>query len=189
MPPLISASSTKNSRLSRIGADSSSCQPAASFSLSLRGAAGFAVAVSWSRTPSMIAAAMTPSTPAPMKAPRQPHTLCMHQQARRRNRRAEHAGEGVHREGLADALARHVLRQHRIVGRVIDGVADAGEREHRHQQPERMGQAGDREGGGAEQQAGDQQMRAPTRSTRKPAGVCSAAETTLNTASARPISV
>ena len=40
-----------------------------------------------------------------MKAPRQPHTLCMISSAGRRHRRAEHAGEGVHREGLADALA------------------------------------------------------------------------------------
>ena len=30
---------------------------------------------------SMTAAAMTPSTPAPMKAPRQPHTLCIIKQA------------------------------------------------------------------------------------------------------------
>ena len=32
-------------------------------------------------------------------------------------------------------------------------------------------------------------VRAPSQSTRKPAGVCNAAETMLNAASARPISV
>jgi len=43
-----------------------------------------------------------------------------------------------------------------IVGRVIDCVADAGEREHRHQQPVRVGQPHHQEGKRADHEAGDQ---------------------------------
>jgi DNA-binding beta-propeller fold protein YncE len=63
----------------------------------------------------------------------------------------------MHREGLADAFRRHVLRQKRVVGRVVDRVADAGEREQGHQQPERIHQPGQNEGAGADHQAEDEQ--------------------------------
>src|SRR5674476_1635106 len=49
-----------------------------------------------------------------------------------RHRRSKHAGEGVYREGLADAVGRNMVREQRIVGRVVNRVADAGEPEHRH---------------------------------------------------------
>ena len=74
-----------------------------------------------------------------------------------RCRRSEHAGESVNRKSLTDALGRHMLRQQRVVGRVVDGVADAGEREHRHQEPERVDQTDQYEGDAAERKAYDQQ--------------------------------
>lgn len=58
--------------------------------------------------------------------------------------------------GLADARAGDALRQQRIVGRVIGGVAEAGEAEHRHHHPEGVRQRDDGETAGAEQQAGHQ---------------------------------
>ena len=55
-----------------------------------------------------------------------PAPLALHdEQARRRDRRAKHAGKGVHRERLADTVGRHVLREQRVVGGVIDRVAHA----------------------------------------------------------------
>ena len=39
-------------------------------------------------------------------------------------------------DAVADALGRHMMRQQRVVGRVINGIADAGEREHHHHHPE-----------------------------------------------------
>jgi hypothetical protein len=79
------------------------------------------------------------------------------QKARRRRRIAEHAGEGVERESAAHARRRHVARQQRIIGGMIDGVAQAREREHRHEHPERMNQRRDGEGQRPDDEAGDEQ--------------------------------
>ncbi len=77
MPPLIIASSTKKTRLSRIGADSSNRQPAAALSVSACGAGAGVFGSALSRTASSTAATAKPRMPAPMKAPRQPHRLCI----------------------------------------------------------------------------------------------------------------
>ena len=79
-----------------------------------------------------------------------------HQEARRRHRRSEHAGKSMYREGLADTVGRDMVREQGIVGRVVDRVADAGEREHRHHDPVRIDQADDDECGGADRQPADQ---------------------------------
>ena len=50
-----------------------------------------------------------------------------------------------------------MVRKQRVVGRVIDGVADAGEREHRNQHPEGVDESGDGESAGADQQRDHQQ--------------------------------
>jgi hypothetical protein len=67
----------------------------------------------------------------------------------------------MHREGPADALGRHDLRQDRVVGRVIDGVAEAGDRPQGDQQPEGRHHPGDRNRPGAEHHAGDQHPARP----------------------------
>ena len=66
-----------------------------------------------------------------------PAPLALHdEQARRRDSRPEHAGKGVHREGLADTVGWHVLREQRVVRGVIDRVAHAQKRKHGNQHPE-----------------------------------------------------
>jgi hypothetical protein len=79
-------------------------------------------------------------------------------QRRRRRRVAEHAGEGVIGEHASGALGRNMPPQQRVVGRVIDRVADAREREHRDEHPERVDKCRDRERAGADQQAGAQHV-------------------------------
>ena len=107
--------------------------------------------------------------PPPIKAPRQPHMLCIIT-GRRGRRRAP-----IRRVFIKSWPIFWAARVGRasVIGRVIDRVADAGEREHGHQQPIGMDEAGEREGDAAQQDRGDQwtAMRAPSQSTRKPAGV------------------
>ena len=147
----------KKNRLSRIGADNSSRQPAGGLSAPARGGGarpgrcGVIANREQDRRHRKAENAGADEGAAP--APQALH----HQQACGRHRRAEHAGEGVNRKRLADAVGRNMVRQQRVVGRVIDRVADAGEREHRHQHPEGIDQARDHECAGADQQSGDQQ--------------------------------
>ena len=49
------------------------------------------------------------------------------------------------------------MRQHRVIGRVIDRVGEAGEREHGDEKPERIDEPGERKGEGAKQQPGNQE--------------------------------
>ena len=155
MPPLINANNTKKPRLSRIGGDSRSRQPTLFVSARARRRHACTRLVV-AHSEQQCRCRKAEHAGADEGAAPTPHAL-HHQQAAGRHRRAEHAGEGVHRKRLADASGRHVMRQQRVIGRVVDRVADAGEREHRHQKPERVDQAGDREGAGAEQQTDDQQ--------------------------------
>ena len=156
MPPLIIASSTKKTRLSRIAGDSNSRQPTASRHPSSRGAGGRLDFRAIAHRQQQRRHRKTENAGADEGAAPAPQAL-HHQEARRRHRRSQHAGEGVHRERLADAVGRNMVREQRVVGRVVDRVADAGEREHRHHQPERMDQPDDHEGAGADHQPGDQQ--------------------------------
>ena len=80
-------------------------------------------------------ATRTPSTAAPMNAPRQPNWLCIRSSVAGATAPPGEAGEGMDGIGLADALRRNVAREQRIVGRVIDGVADSHQAEHRDQHP------------------------------------------------------
>src|SRR6187401_12250 len=67
----------KNARLSRIGAERSRRQPASDDS-EVERVPAFAVTVTPSRTSKSKSATAKPSTPAPIKAPRQPHDeLCI----------------------------------------------------------------------------------------------------------------
>ena len=59
-----------------------------------------------------------------MKAPRQPNRLCMNSMPPGVAALPSMPGEGVHRIGLAHALGRDVARQQRVVGRVVDRVAE-----------------------------------------------------------------
>ena len=79
---------------------------------------------------------------------------------------------------------RRMARQQRIIGRVVDGVAEAGDAIHGDEDPERADDAGDREAGAVKKQAEQQHRPRADASTRKPTGVCSVPETTLNTVSA-----
>ncbi len=78
------------------------------------------------------------------------------QDRRRSNRAAEQAGKGVDRKRAAHALAGNVVRKERVVGRVVDRVAESGQREHGDQEPVGMNEADEREGDRAQHQPGDQ---------------------------------
>jgi hypothetical protein len=62
----------------------------------------------------------------------------------------------VEREHLADARGRAVVGQKRIIGRMIRGVAEPGDGIHGDEHYKRIDEAGDRESGGAERDAGNQ---------------------------------
>ena len=148
---------TKNRRLSRIGPDSSSDQPA----LSSFGAP---------RRPDRLRRRLEqcgrlqqngdrddrPITEAARNAPCQPSTRCRISMRGRRHRGAEEAREDVQRKCLAGALVRDELREDRVIGRMIDAVRNAEQREHRDQQPERRDKPDDREAHRAEHEARDQ---------------------------------
>ena len=78
------------------------------------------------------------------------------EQRHRRDGRADDAGERMERKHLAEPFRRRVVRQQRIVGRVKDGVAEAGDAVHRDEDPVRIDDAGDRIGDAAHRQARDQ---------------------------------
>ena len=79
-------------------------------------------------------------------------------QRRRRGGVAEHAREGVVGEHAAGALDRNVPPEQRVVGRVVDGVAEPRDCEHRDEHPERVDQPRDRKRAGADQQARHQHV-------------------------------
>ena len=109
------------------------------------------------------------------KAPRQPQRRRRTAHGRR-HARAEVAGEGVDREGPADLLAVDGGRQDRIVGGVVDRVGKPKQRVGEDEEPVARERAAAAMRGGADQQPAVSISRGPTRSTRKPAGVCSSAE-------------
>ncbi len=86
-----------------------------------------------------------------------PAEVALHRQERGgRDRGAENPGEGVEREDVPEPRRRAVMREERIVGRVIDRVAETGDRVHGDEHGERMDKSRDRKGDGAEGDAGDQ---------------------------------
>ena len=178
MPPLAIARQKKNSRLRRIGPDSSSssppcCRPCGRW----RGLA---------RRPRQQIAGdhqqdgggerqgrgdQEPALPAPDRHRGDHHGG--------RHAAAEIAREGMDRERLAHALAVDRGRQDRIVGRVIDSVGDAeqGIADQEHPVARQQGRDADRDA--AQVRPPVSMTRAPILSTRKPAGVCSSADITL----------
>ncbi len=77
MPPVIIASSMKKTRLSRMAGVISSRHPVAVKAPPVRAGAANAGATACPRTASRSIATAKPRMPAPMKAPRQPHRLCI----------------------------------------------------------------------------------------------------------------
>jgi hypothetical protein len=59
-------------------------------------------------------------------------------------------------ENPRQALVRNVLGQQRVIGRMVDGIGEPHEREHRDEHPERVDEARDRDGARPQEQAADQ---------------------------------
>jgi hypothetical protein len=55
----------------------------------------------------------------------------------------------VKRKNLAELLGRAVMREQGIIRRMIGGIAEPGDAVHRNEDPVRIEQPDDREGGGA----------------------------------------